>query len=136
MDDEQSLRHESDTVDALGAGNVRGVQEAHEPEARYGRVSAGPWNADGLTTPASLAERIVATTSAALAVLDEELRVRSANPAFYELFEVSEADTEGHSFLVLGGGQWDVPQLHESLGQLLSLDGRLEDIELEIDRPF
>ena len=109
---------------------------AREPEATYGRVSAGPWHADGQSTASSLAERIVETTSGALVVLDEELRVRSANPAFYELFEVSQADTEGHSFFALGGGQWDVPWLRESLGQLLSLDGRLEDIELEIDTPF
>lgn len=136
MGDDQSLRRETDQADTPGAGDWRSVQDAHEPQATYGRVAAGPWHADGQSTASSLAERIVATTSAALIVLDEELRIRSANPAFYALFDVNQADTEGHSFFAVGGGQWDVPWLREPLGQLLSMDGHLEDIELQFDTPF
>ena len=65
-------------------------------------------------------------------LLDEQLRVRSANPAFYELFQVEQAETEDHDLFQVGNGLWDVPSLRESLGQLLKLNGHLQDAEIEI----
>lgn len=112
---------------------------AHQTPAHlkaFGRVTAGPWHADGLSAASSLAERIVETTSTVLVALDVELRVRSANPAFYDLFQVAPAEIIGHELFALGNGEWDAPWLRASLGQLLSLDGHLEDIELEINTPL
>lgn len=60
-------------------------------------------------------ENIVETVSEPLLVLDQELRVVSANRAFYQLFGMSEADTVGYPFSELGNGAWN----SESLQQLL-----------------
>jgi two-component system, chemotaxis family, CheB/CheR fusion protein len=60
--------------------------------------------------PAFIAEGIVQTVRQPLLVLDEHLRVQSANPAFYELFHVIAAQTEGQLIYELGNGQWDIPK--------------------------
>lgn len=55
------------------------------------------------------AESIVATMREPLVVLDRELRVVSANRAFYRHFKVSAAETERRIICELGHGQWDIP---------------------------
>ena len=44
---------------------------------------------------------------------------QSANPAFYQLFHVTPAETEGQSLYALGNGQWDIPALRTLLEELL-----------------
>lgn len=129
------MQHDSDQADRPANRHRRSVHEADEQAATYGRVSAGPWHADGLNSASSLAASIVTTLPGALAVLDVELRVRKANPAYYDMFQTSPAETEGSDFLTLGNGQWNVPWLCEALGHLLNLDGHLHNAEIEIDAP-
>ena len=50
------------------------------------------------------AEQIVETVRDPLLVLTPDLRVQSANPAFYQLFHVSPVETEGQSIYALGNG--------------------------------
>ena len=59
------------------------------------------------------AETIVQAMRFPLVVLTPELRVRSANPAFYETFQVSPDVTEGRPLAELGNLQWDIPELHQ-----------------------
>jgi len=99
--------------------------------ASYGPVIAGPWRVDGLATASPLAESIVEAVPTALVVLDGDLRVRQANPAFYDTFHVFPADTEQHDFFELGSGQWDIPWLRASLIRILDLDSRLQVGEVE-----
>src|SRR4030095_11506928 len=54
---------------------------------------------------------IVATVRAPLLVLDPDLRVRAANPAFYQTFAVTPEETEGKLLYELGNGQWDIAAL-------------------------
>ncbi|OKP73704.1 hypothetical protein BTE77_22360 [Ensifer adhaerens] len=77
------------------------------------------------------AEAIVRTVRQPLIVLDAELRVVSANPAFYDLFKVLRKDTEGRLLYALGNGQWDVPALRMLLEEVLSKDQEVSDYEVE-----
>jgi two-component system CheB/CheR fusion protein len=52
-------------------------------------------------------------------ILDRELRVKSANQAFYKTFQVSEADTEGRYIYDLGNGQWNISKLKELLHEII-----------------
>ena len=52
-----------------------------------------------------LSESIVDTIREPLLVLGEDLRVQSANRAFYAAFEVDRAQTEGRLIYELGNGQ-------------------------------
>ena len=62
-----------------------------------------------------LAESIVDTIRAPLLVLDGDLRVVSANRAFYQYFQVMVADTVGRKIYDLGNSQWNIPALRELL---------------------
>ncbi|KSV64751.1 hypothetical protein N183_34645 [Sinorhizobium sp. Sb3] len=77
------------------------------------------------------AEAIVRTVRQPLIVLDADLRVVSANPAFYELFKVLRKDTVGRLLYALGNGQWDIPALRTLLEEVLSKDREVTDYEVE-----
>ena len=62
---------------------------------------------------------IVETVREPLLVLDGDLRVRTANRAFYQNFRVSAADTEGRLIYELGNGQWNIPGLRTLLEEIL-----------------
>ena len=76
------------------------------------------------------AEQIVETVRDPLLVLTPGLRVRSANPAFYHLFQVRPAETEGQLLYQLGHGQWDIPALRRLLEELLPQQAILTDYEV------
>ncbi len=81
------------------------------------------------------AENIVATLREPFVVLDNSLRVRSANAAFYRNFHASKPETEGRFVYDLGNGQWNSPQLRTLLTQVLSNSQPVEDFEVEHDFP-
>jgi two-component system CheB/CheR fusion protein len=66
-----------------------------------------------------VAQQIVETVRDPLLVLTPEFRVQWANPAFYQLFHVSPAETEGQSIYALGNGQWNIPELRTLLEEIL-----------------
>ena len=65
------------------------------------------------------AQSIVDTIHEALLVLTPDLRVLSANSAFYTQFGVEPATTEGQLIYELGNGQWDLPELRTLLEEVL-----------------
>ena len=77
------------------------------------------------------AEAIVETIREPLVVLDANLRVNTANLAFYETFQVSQTKTENNSIFELGNGQWDIPQLRSLLEELLPKNNQINDFEVE-----
>jgi two-component system CheB/CheR fusion protein len=81
------------------------------------------------------AERVVETVRTPLLVLDTDLRVRSANRAFYELFHVTPAETEGRLLAAGGTGQWDLSALRQRLTAVLAQHQGFEDVEVEHDFP-
>ena len=79
------------------------------------------------------AQNVIETVHEPLLVLDERLRVESANRSFYGIFRVSPAETVGRFIYELGTGQWDSPRLRELLGQTLAQDASLADFQVEHD---
>src|SRR3984885_3420101 len=77
------------------------------------------------------AQNIVDTVREPLLILDATLRVRSANRAFYQTFQVSPAETEGRLIYKLGNGQWDIPDLRTLLGDIVPKSSVFDGFELE-----
>ena len=77
------------------------------------------------------AQNIVDTVREPLLILDATLRVRSANRAFYQTFQVSPAETEGRLIYELGNGQWDIPDLRTLLEDIVPKSSVFDDFELE-----
>jgi signal transduction histidine kinase/DNA-binding response OmpR family regulator len=77
------------------------------------------------------AQDIVETVREPLLILDPSLRVRSANRAFYQTFEVGAEETEGQLIYELGNGQWDIPDLRVLLEDIIPTRSVFNDFELE-----
>ena len=77
------------------------------------------------------AENIIDTTRESLLVLDPELKVISANRAFYETFKTSPDATEQHLVYDLGNGQWNIPRLRELLEKIIPENVSFENFEVE-----
>lgn len=77
------------------------------------------------------AEAIVETVWEPLLVLDEHLRVQTANQSFYRTFQIPHADTRNVFVYNLGGGEWNVPGLHKILEESLRDADRCENVEIE-----
>src|SRR6202023_3533447 len=81
------------------------------------------------------AQNIVDTVREPLLILDATLRVRSANRAFYQTFQVSPLETEGRLIYELGNGQWDIPDLRTLLEDIVPKSSVFNDFQLEHDFP-
>ncbi|MCL4767068.1 MAG: PAS domain-containing protein [Hyphomicrobiaceae bacterium] len=89
--------------------------------------------ADAVDEARIYAEATVETTRQPLLVLDGDLRVQSANQAFYREFRVGEQETAGRLLYDMGNGQWDIPRLRRLLDETLSQDHAFSDVEVEHD---
>jgi two-component system CheB/CheR fusion protein len=81
------------------------------------------------------AENIVDTIREPLLVLDGDLRVQSANPAFFKTFQLTAAETEGQPLFELRTGLWDIPELRRLLTELLPEKKTLEDFQVDYEFP-
>ena len=79
------------------------------------------------------AEATLRTSPVPLLVLEKDLRVNTANDAFYQVFQVNPAATEGRLVFELGNGQWNIPQLRELLEQVLPEHAALRGFEVTHD---
>ncbi len=91
---------------------------------------------DQLSEANQFAEAILDTIREATLVLDADLRVRSANKAFYRLFRVREEETEGRLIYELGNRQWDVPLLRQLLESVILQNDFVQGFELANDFPI
>jgi len=82
------------------------------------------------------AQDIVDTVREPLLMLDTTLRVRSANRAFYQTFQVSLEETENRLIYELGNGQWDIPALRTLLEDVIPTSSVFNDFELEHTFPI
>ena len=83
-----------------------------------------------------LAQNIVDTVPDPLLILDDALRVRAANRAFYLTFNVSSNETEGRLVYELGDGQWNIPLLRKLLEEIIPTDSTFNDYEIDHDFPI
>jgi PAS domain S-box-containing protein len=77
------------------------------------------------------AEIIVETVRESLVVLDSTLKVISANPSFYQTFQVVPKETIGLFIYDLGNGQWNIPKLRTLLEEILPKKNTFENYEMD-----
>lgn len=82
-----------------------------------------------------LAQAIVDTIHDPLLVLDQNLRVVTANRAFYQTFRVNRQDIKDRPVYGLGDGQWDIPELRLLLEDVAPELAVMEGFEVEQDWP-
>jgi PAS domain S-box-containing protein len=70
-----------------------------------------------------------------LLVLDADLRVIDASPAFYKAFHVEPAQTLDRWLGELGNGQWNLPALLKLLHDLAPAGGEFDSFEIRHDFP-
>jgi chemotaxis protein methyltransferase CheR len=78
---------------------------------------------------------VLATIREPLLVLDNALRVRTANRSFCRTFQVTQDGTEGRFLYQLGNGEWDIPELRKLLDAILSHDSVFENFEVTKNFP-
>ncbi len=78
---------------------------------------------------------IVNTVREPLIVLDDTLKVISANNSFYSTFKVAQEDTEGKLLYNLGNNQWDIPELRNLLENILPENHKFENFEVKHEFP-
>ncbi len=64
-------------------------------------------------------EAIISNLHEPLLVLDKNLRVLSANSAFYQTFYIAEAETINRHIYTLFNNQWDIPELRTLLESII-----------------
>ncbi|MGA2678929.1 MAG: CheR family methyltransferase [Sedimentisphaerales bacterium] len=80
-------------------------------------------------------QAILDTVREPLVVLDEGLRVMSANRPFYETFKVNRENIEQKPIYELGDGQWNIPRLRELLERILPEDRQFKNFKVTHDFP-
>ena len=83
-----------------------------------------------------LAQAIVDTIRDPLLVLDQDLRVVTANRAFDQTFRMNCQDIQGRPVYGLGDGQWDIPELRLLLEDVAPQHAVMEAYEVERDFPI
>ena len=86
---------------------------------------------DKLKDALAYAEAIIDTIHEPLVVLHHDLRVRTANRAFYKTFKLIPGETEEKLIYQLDNGQWNIPQLKKNLERILVSKTNVRDFELK-----
>jgi two-component system CheB/CheR fusion protein len=91
-------------------------------------LAAAEWGRD-------YARATVEAVQIPLVVLDEAMKIRSANEAFREKYGLSLAEAEGRDFYEIMDRAWDHPELRAELQGVVEHDGRFERLELTRQLP-
>lgn len=76
-------------------------------------------------------DAIVSTMHEPMLVLGKDLRVKSANQAFYKKFGVTEEQTQGVLLYDLGNKQWNIPALRELLEDIIPKNSQFYNYEVK-----
>ncbi len=79
------------------------------------------------------AEGIVETVREPILVLDEHLRVKTANQAFYNTFRLSPDETVSKFIYDLEDRQWNIPGLRDMLGEIIPGNTSIQDFEVDYE---
>jgi two-component system CheB/CheR fusion protein len=121
---------EREVQDTAGRWYLLRVRPYRTAEAKIEGAVIVLIDVDKLKRAQEYAESIVAAVRESLLVLNGSLRVQSASRSFYQTFKVTPGETEGRLFFELGNGQWDTPELHRLLEQVLPRAHHFDDFEL------
>jgi PAS domain-containing protein len=78
---------------------------------------------------------VVDTIHEPFLILDKNLTVVAANESFYNVFQVTEKETENKLIYELGNRQWDIPQLQKLLEDILLQNTFFKGFEVTHDFP-
>jgi two-component system, chemotaxis family, CheB/CheR fusion protein len=109
------------------------MANATSPDSPLQQEVAQTVQAQGMQTLSDaqeLTEKVIETIRDPLLILHPDLRVQTANPAFYRLFQVHPADTLGRRIYELGNGQWAIPELRTLLEDILPHHTVFNDFEV------
>ena len=81
------------------------------------------------------AEGIIETMRGPLMVLNTEMRVRTANRAFYNFFQLKPEETTGAFVYELGDRHWNIPALRDQLQDILPQKMEFKDFLINHDFP-
>lgn len=76
------------------------------------------------------AEAIVETVREPLVIINEDLCIKTANKAFFDLFKVNKDETYNKLIFDIGNGQWDIPELKKLLLEILPKNSVFNDYEI------
>ena len=76
-------------------------------------------------------KNIFNTVPEGILILDENMRVLSANRSFFNIFKVDSVNTIGALLYDLGNGQWNIPSLRILLEDILPKNDTVDDYEIE-----
>lgn len=76
-------------------------------------------------------EAIINTMHDPLLILGNDLRVKSANRAFYKNFDSTDEQTEGKLLYDLGNKEWDIPALRELLEDIIPNNSSVDNFEVK-----
>lgn len=75
-------------------------------------------------------DAIVETIREPLIILDKNLRVKTANKAFFDTFKTTKKDTYGKYVYKLNSGEWNIPMLRKLLEDILPKNHSFNDFEV------
>lgn len=78
-----------------------------------------------------LAEKVIETISNPMLILSEDLRIQSANEAFYQFFDMQADAIKGKFVYKLGKGQWNIPQFRKLMKRIIPETSSLNNYEVE-----
>jgi len=78
---------------------------------------------------------IISTLREPFMVLHADMKIISANRAFYVMFQTGPIETEGRSLYSLNDGKWDIPDLKKLLEVLLPQHTEIRDLKIQHDFP-
>jgi two-component system, chemotaxis family, CheB/CheR fusion protein len=81
------------------------------------------------------AEDIIATLHEPMLVLDHELKVKTANAAFYKLFKLKVEGVEGQSFYKIDNRRWAIQKLRTLLGSILRNSSSFQRFPVTLSLP-
>jgi two-component system, chemotaxis family, CheB/CheR fusion protein len=88
-----------------------------------------------VTEASHYSESIVDTVREPLLILDQHLRVKTANESFYATFKVKPENTEGVLVYDLGNKQWNIPMLRVLLTEIVPQNKSFKDFEITLNFP-
>src|SRR4030043_1848648 len=71
------------------------------------------------------------TVREGILILDENMRVLSANRSFFTIFKVDTANTIGSLLYDLGNGQWNISNLRVLLEDILPKNDTVDNFEIK-----
>jgi two-component system CheB/CheR fusion protein len=90
---------------------------------------------DELKQSRDFSEAIIETIHGPLVVVSGQMRIRTANKAFYEFFKLKQEETEGRYINELNNGDWDIPALTAHLREIFPRKVHFKDFEIDHNFP-